>query len=156
MKALSNLLMLPLNLPETAENTLKETKRYNKEYLDLQKDLFKSSENDSRKRSTKDSLSLNAQLQSIKVIQAQFDKEHAPFLQISFTGENIGIKEITLNYNLANLTIIPIKVITQKVTAVLRSPDIFKIPQQKFQKEEITPNNYYVIKRIASIENYSF
>lgn len=67
---------------ETAENTLKETKRYNKEYLDLQRELFKSSDEDSRKRSQRDSLSLNAQIKSIKENEKEFKIGNIPNLQM--------------------------------------------------------------------------
>lgn len=138
------------------DSTFKETKRYNDSSLAIQKLAFNSSNTDAIKRekreverSKRESISLGAQIKSIKITQSQFENEHAPLLQINFTGENIGANRLKLNYTLFNLTTIPIKVITLTSACIINVIDSFKIPNlkfEKFEKEDITFNNYYVIK----------
>lgn len=102
---------------KTAKKTLDETKRYNREYLKLQQNLFVSGNEDSKKRFKRDSFSLDAQIQSIKENKNEFEIENVPNLQMGDTKVAVFKDDSAAKFksNLYNLTKHPIKAISIKL-----------------------------------------
>jgi len=98
----------------TAKNTLDETKRYNKEYMELQRREYTSGNADAAKRNLRDSLGLDAQIRSLKQAHEIFVKENQPYLQID-NFENLGLGDnmpMSFIYSIYNLGNQPIKILT--------------------------------------------
>jgi hypothetical protein len=66
----------------TAIKTLNETKSYNRTYIKLQKEMFKSDSVSGNKKQKQDSLSFSTQITSLKETQKDFEIENRPFISI--------------------------------------------------------------------------
>ncbi|MEX8549257.1 MAG: hypothetical protein V5804_16775 [Mucilaginibacter sp.] len=104
---------------------------------------------ENRKRSKRDSLSLNAQLQTLTASQKEFEVGNEPYLQIvkpSFSIANN--KHIVIQYSIENLGNYPIKVLVNHPGVSMDfNPNFLALNEYMFKNTKIVPKENIVINR---------
>lgn len=119
-----------------ADNTYKE-QRFNDGVLRRRDSINAiANEDNERRRFSLDSTSTQAQIQSIKEAQKQFEVENEPYLQIEVTSIDTPFlkgKPISIKYDIKNLKINPVKIIIDKGAFEITDarPDKFDVFKKK-------------------------
>lgn len=143
---------------ELADSVLKITKLYNESTLKLQKENEANSSMENRKRFTLDSLSMSAQIISLKETQKRFELENETYVEANnfyfqLNDEN-GIPK--MRWALSNLGKYPVRIVASRCLLYYQYKTISStIPQFPFT-DELKPLNLFINNLSPSLQSSDF